>query len=56
MKKKLYAALIAVCLMAVTFTGCGSKGENLKGNLTLAGSTSMEKLCEAMSESFIDLQ
>ena len=28
--------------------------EDLSGNLTLAGSTSMEKLCEAMSESFMD--
>ena len=29
-------------------------GENLSGTLTLAGSTSMEKLCEALSESFME--
>lgn len=28
--------------------------ENLSGTLTLAGSTSMEKLCEALSESFME--
>ena len=57
MKKKLFAAITAVCLLAVAFMGCGSEGtENgdLKGNITLAGSTSMEKLCEAMSESFME--
>ncbi len=56
MKKKLFAAITAVCLLAVAFMGCGSEGtENgdLKGNITLAGSTSMEKLCEAMSESYM---
>lgn len=43
--------------MAVSITGCGSKGKDddeLKGKITLAGSTSMEKLCEAMSESFME--
>ncbi len=55
MKKRIFAAMTAVCLMAVAFTGCGAKSTgNVKGNLTLAGSTSMEKLCEAMSESFMD--
>ena len=57
MKKKMFAALTAVCFMAVVFTGCGAKGTengNLNGNVTLAGSTSMEKLCEAMSESFME--
>lgn len=57
MKKKIFAAITTVCLMAMAVTGCGTKGtENgsLKGNLTLAGSTSMEKLCEAMSESFME--
>jgi phosphate transport system substrate-binding protein len=42
--------------MAVAITGCGSKtseGEALEGKVTLAGSTSMEKLCEALSESFM---
>lgn len=57
MKKKWLAVLTAACLMAVSFTGCGAEGTeggNLKGNLSLAGSTSMEKLCEAMSESFME--
>ncbi len=31
-----------------------TKGASLSGTITLAGSTSMEKLCEAMSESFME--
>ncbi len=57
MKKKLFATMIALAISAVTIVGCSSKGtegQSLKGNLTLAGSTSMEKLCEAMSESFME--
>lgn len=57
MKKKLFEAITVACLMAAAVTGCGSKGTEggkLKGNLSLAGSTSMEKLCEAMSESFME--
>ncbi len=57
MKKKFLAAITALSLIATVFTGCGSKESGtgkLSGNLTLAGSTSMEKLCEAMSESFMD--
>ncbi len=55
MKKKSLAATTAICLLAAVVTGCGlnGKGESINGNLTLAGSTSMEKLCEAMSESFM---
>nr|MCR5007292.1 phosphate ABC transporter substrate-binding protein [Oribacterium sp.] len=55
MKKRFLAATTAICLLAAVVTGCGlnGKGESLNGNLTLAGSTSMEKLCEAMSESFM---
>jgi len=37
--------------------GCGKKADasdDLSGKLSLAGSTSMEKLCEAMSESFME--
>ncbi len=52
------AALIMICGLA----GCGSSetgdsegnGSELSGSLSLAGSTSMEKLCEAMSESFME--
>lgn len=57
MKKRLFAAITAVCLLAAAFTGCGTKNEEdtkLNGTIKLAGSTSMEKLCEAMSESFMD--
>ena len=56
MKKRIFAVVSAVCLMAAAITGCGSKtseGEALEGKVTLAGSTSMEKLCEALSESFM---
>ncbi len=56
-KKKMVAALTAVCLMSVVLTGCGSKkkdSKSLNGTLKVAGSTSMEKLCEAMSESFME--
>jgi len=55
MKKIFLTAVTAMCLMATAVTGCSAnegKG-SLKGSLTLAGSTSMEKLCEAMSESFM---
>lgn len=57
MKKRIFAAITAVCLMTVGFAGCGSKSSesgSLNGKVTLAGSTSMEKLCEAMSESFME--
>lgn len=57
MKKKLFVGIAAACMMAALATGCASKGGNdgnLSGNLSLAGSTSMEKLCEAMSESFME--
>ena len=56
-KKKMVAALTAVCLMSFALTGCGSKkkdSKSLNGTLKVAGSTSMEKLCEAMSESFME--
>ena len=67
MKKKMVAMIMALSVMATGLVGCGSKaadGENtdaandntqeLSGTLTLAGSTSMEKLCEALSESFME--
>ena len=56
MKKRIIAVVSVVCLMAAAITGCGSKtseSEALEGKVTLAGSTSMEKLCEALSESFM---
>lgn len=70
MKKKILAMVLTGALMAVGVTGCGSDkssdkssesstGESttnkeLEGSISLAGSTSMEKLCEAMSESFME--
>jgi len=55
MKKRSLAAITAMCLTVTAVMGCGTGGseKNLSGNLSLAGSTSMEKLCEAMSESFM---
>lgn len=52
MKKKLIAALLAGSMMATLFTGCSSK--EAEGTVSLAGSTSMEKLCEAMVESYME--
>ncbi len=60
---KTAAACMALMLSAGALTGCSSgnqtasgSGETaaLTGKITLAGSTSMEKLCEAMSESFME--
>ena len=54
MKKKIITVFTAVCVMATAFSGCSKKDEGkLSGKVTLAGSTSMEKLSEAMSESFM---
>ena len=55
MKKKMAAALIAALTATVMFTGCGkNKDSNSAKTISLAGSTSMEKLCEAMSEKFME--
>lgn len=61
--KKIAMGMAAV-MMIGSLAGCGAgaAGNNsassesavLKGKLSLAGSTSMEKLCEAMSESFME--
>ena len=67
MKKlmKKVAAIGMAAAMTAAFVGCTSAAEEtttalevnteLKGTITLAGSTSMEKLCEAMSESFMEV-
>ena len=39
---------------ASTEAASEASGADLKGSISLAGSTSMEKLCEAMSESFME--
>ena len=69
MKRRIIAIMAAVSLMTFGLVGCGSEspqsadaaeqGKNeesveLNGTIKLAGSTSIEKLCEAMSESFME--
>lgn len=69
MKRRIIAIMAAVSLITFGLVGCGSEspqsadaaeqGKNeesveLNGTIKLAGSTSMEKLCEAMSESFME--
>ena len=63
---KLSKKVLALCVAAVTafsFTACGNNngaetGNNdsaaLSGTLKMAGSTSMEKLANALSESFME--
>lgn len=58
---KKFKTILAVCLaalmMAACLAGCGGSEEKdaaAFGTISLAGSTSMEKLCEAMSESFME--
>ena len=69
MKRRIIAIMAAISLMTFGLVGCGSEspqsadaaeqGKNeesveLNGTIKLAGSTSMEKLCEAMAESFME--
>lgn len=49
-KKFLSVGMTAVMSLGIA-TGCSSENS---GTITLAGSTSMEKLCEAMSESYME--
>lgn len=54
MKKKLLSFVLAGSMLLFGLTGCGeASSEEAHGSIALAGSTSMEKLCEAMSESFM---
>lgn len=54
MKKKLLSFVLAGSMLLLGLTGCGGASlEEAPGSIALAGSTSMEKLCEAMSESFM---
>ncbi len=55
--KKLAVVGMAALMTMGSFAGCGkseSAEKGLSGKISLAGSTSMEKLCEAMSESFME--
>ncbi len=65
MKKKIMKTLavgMAALMLAASLAACGGAsdqgssgdGAQLSGKISLAGSTSMEKLCEAMSESFME--
>ncbi|MDO4459978.1 MAG: phosphate ABC transporter substrate-binding protein [Clostridia bacterium] len=63
---KLVSALMATAILATSMVGCASSDKStektesasetasISGTVTLAGSTSMKKLCEAMSESFME--
>lgn len=54
--KTITAGLTTICLIG-TLAGCGNTNDTtaeLSGSISLAGSTSMEKLCDAMSESFME--
>lgn len=57
--KKSAVILSAVVLAAVSLTACGgtesaSANSGLSGNVSMAGSTSMEKLANAVAESFME--
>lgn len=53
--KKFAALVMTTALMATVFAGCGKKkDDDISGKLTLAGSTSMEKVCEALMEGFME--
>ncbi len=68
MKKRMLSLVMAAGLLALGAAGCGNakedadvpggadsrSAEGLSGTISLAGSTSMEKLCEALSESFME--
>ncbi len=57
---KRMAVLLAAVLLVGSLVGCGKSdgssdaSSDASGKISLAGSTSMEKLCEAMSESFME--
>lgn len=58
MKKKfskLGTVLLSAALLLSSLTGCGDKkSDDLSGKISLAGSTSMEKVCEALMEGFME--
>ena len=59
---KFLGAVATVTMMAISMTGCGSSDSGsgssgdgeLKGTVTMAGSTSMEKLSNALAEGFME--
>ncbi len=57
MKKKfvkLGSLAVAAMLVAGCVSGCGAQGGKMNGSISLAGSTSMEKVCEALMEGFME--
>lgn len=57
MKKKLIklgSLAIASAMMLGCMAGCGNKKDDEGGKITLAGSTSMEKVCESLMEGFME--
>ncbi len=58
MKKRIskVAALIGACVMAVgSLSACGSSNGSGSGSISLAGSTSMEKFANALSETYMEM-
>lgn len=52
---KLSGLAMATMMVVGLFTGCGTKkSDDMSGKISLAGSTSMEKVCEALMEGFMD--
>lgn len=56
MKRRFLGAIMAAALVVTSLAGCGNNStssNSLSGTLTLSGSTSMEKLSNALAESFM---
>ncbi len=53
MKKKVIGLFAAGILAAASLAGCGGAAQDLSGSITMSGSTSMEKLSNALAESFM---
>ncbi len=55
MKRRFLGAILAATLVVTSLAGCGNNvaTDDLTGTLTLSGSTSMEKLSNALAESFM---
>ncbi|MBO5509246.1 MAG: phosphate ABC transporter substrate-binding protein, partial [Lachnospiraceae bacterium] len=51
---KLGSLAMASIMMLGCMAGCGSKKGSMEGKISLAGSTSMEKVCEALMEGFME--
>lgn len=52
---KLCSMAMALVLTTGALAGCGAKnGKEISGKVTLAGSTSMKKVCEALMEGFME--